>query len=117
MNIEVDKNNIIVSFIVLGSNDQCDIYVSPEKIPSNFFDDFKSNYWIYLDNVIVKNPNFVEDVPVKSQSNDEKLANLAQQLVTSQILQAKTNAQLIQQNAALVKRVNDLQAEKETTNG
>lgn len=117
MNIEVDKNNIIVSFIALGSNDQCDIYVSPEKIPSNFFDDFKSNYWIYLDNVIVKNPNFVEDVPVKSQSNDEQLANLAQQLATSQILQAKTNAQLIQQNAMLVKQVADLQSTKEVAHG
>ncbi len=102
---------------MLGSNDQCDIYVSPEKIPSNFFDDFKSNYWIYLDNVIVKNPNFVEDVPVKSQSNDEQLANLAQQLATSQILQAKTNAQLIQQNATFVKQLADLQSEKETNNG
>lgn len=50
-------------------------------------------------------------------SKDEQVAKLAQQLATSQILQAKTNAQLIQQNAMLVKQVADLQSEKETTNG
>lgn len=51
------------------------------------------------------------------KSGNELVADLAQQLAASQILQAKTNAQLLQQNAALVKQVADLQSEKETTNG
>lgn len=48
---------------------------------------------------------------------DELVAYLAKQLAASQILQAKTNAQLLQQNAALVKQVAALQSEKETNNG
>lgn len=51
------------------------------------------------------------------KSSNELVADLAQQLATSQILQDKTNAQLIKQNAMLVKQVADLQSEKETTNG
>jgi len=45
------------------------------------------------------------------------VADLAQQLATSQILQNQTNANLLQQNAKLAKQVLALQAEKETTNG
>lgn len=48
---------------------------------------------------------------------DELVADLAKQLAASQILQAKTNAQLLQQNAALVKQVAALQSGKETNNG
>lgn len=50
-------------------------------------------------------------------SSDEQVANLARQLATSQLSQVKINAQLIRQNAALVKQVNDLQVAKEATNG
>lgn len=51
------------------------------------------------------------------KSSNELVADLAQQLAAYQVLQSKTNAQLLQQNAALVKQVADLESEKETTNG
>ncbi|BAX73096.1 hypothetical protein [Leuconostoc mesenteroides] len=52
-----------------------------------------------------------------SKTVGELVADLAQQLAVSQINQTKTNAVLLQQNAALTKQVAALQAEKETTNG
>lgn len=48
---------------------------------------------------------------------DELVADLAQQLASTQVAQTKVNAQLIQQNAMLVKQLADLQSEKETNNG
>lgn len=51
------------------------------------------------------------------KTDKELVADLAQQLATSQIVQAQTNANLLQQNAKLAKQVLALQAEKETTNG
>jgi len=47
----------------------------------------------------------------------ELVADLTQQLAVTQINQTKTNAVLLQQNAALTKQVAALQADKETTNG
>ena len=57
-----------------------------------------------------KNSNTVKTV-------GELVADLTQQLAFAQINQTKTNAILLQQNAALTKQVAALQAEKETTNG
>lgn len=51
------------------------------------------------------------------KSGNELVADLAQQLASTQIAQTKVNAQLIQQNAMLVKQLADLQSEKETNNG
>lgn len=52
-----------------------------------------------------------------SKTVGELVADLTQQLAVTQINQTKTNAILLQQNAALTKQVAALQADKETTNG
>lgn len=51
------------------------------------------------------------------QSASDSIAILTQQLAINQLSQAKTNAQLIRQNAALTIQVNKLESTKETTNG
>ncbi|MBU7455669.1 hypothetical protein [Leuconostoc fallax] len=51
------------------------------------------------------------------KTSEELVADLTQQFATAQMMQSKTNANLLQQNAELVKQVADLQAQKETTNG
>lgn len=50
------------------------------------------------------------------KTNDQLLADLTQQFATTKITQDKTNALLLQQNAILTGKLNDLKA-KETTNG
>lgn len=54
---------------------------------------------------------------VAGKTAEELISDLTQQLAMAQINQAKTNAGLLQQNAALTKQVTALQEDKETTNG
>lgn len=58
-----------------------------------------------------------EQYVAQPKTSEELVADLTQQFATAQITQSKTNAELLQQNAMLVKQLADLQAHKETTNG
>lgn len=118
MKIQINDKDEVVSFLKFGDrSEQNLITISDDIVPEDFIYSFESCKYLYKDGQLILNENFhTQPLPIQ-KSAEEIISNLAQQLATSQILQAKTNAQLIQQNAMLVKQVADLQSEKETTNG
>lgn len=65
----------------------------------------------------ISQEDFEKEYYSKNKTSEEIISDLTQQLATVQINQAKTNADLLKQNAALAMQINKLQSEKETTNG
>lgn len=118
MKIQINDKDEVVSFLKFGDrSEQNLITISDDIVPEDFIYSFESYKYLYKDGQLILNENFHTQLLPIQKSTEEMVSNLAQQLAASQILQAKTNAQLIQQNATLVKQVADLQSEKETNNG
>lgn len=118
MKIKIDSNGKIIGYVLIGDNPDYDTAVDINTLPEDFFDNFSPEYYLFVNGNVVINPNYVQpEIPSEPKTAGEMISVLTQQFASAQIAQAKINAQLIQQNATLVKQVADLQSEKETTNG
>lgn len=118
MKIQINDKDEVVSFLKFGDRSGQDlIIISDDIVPEDFIYNFESCKYLYKDGQLILNENFQTQPSPIQKSAEEIISNLAKQLANYQILQAKTNAQLIQQNAMLVKQVADLKSEKETNNG
>lgn len=118
MKIKIDSNSRIVGYVLIGDNPDYATNVDVDSLPEDFFNTFVPEYYLFLNGNVVTNPDYVKQVtPVEPKTSSEMISDLTQQFASTQIAQTKINAQLIQQNATLVKQVADLQSEKETTNG
>lgn len=118
MKIKIDSNGKIIGYVLIGDNPDYDTAVDIDTLPEDFFDNFLPEYYLFVNGNVVTNPNYVQPaIPSEPKTAGEMISDLTQQFASTQIAQTKINAQLIQQNAMLVKQVADLQSEKETTNG
>lgn len=118
MKIKIDSDGKIIGYVLIGDNPDYDTAVDVNTLPEHFFDNFVPEYYLFVNGNVVTNPNYVQPaIPSEPKTAAEMISDLTQQLALAQIAQTKTNAALLQQNAALAKQVAALQADKETTNG
>lgn len=118
MKIKVDSNGGVIGYVLIGDNPDYDTTVDINTLPEDFFDNFLPEYYLFVNGNVVTNPNYVQPaIPSEPQTVGEMISDLTKQLAFLQITQTKTNAQLIQQNAVLVKQLADLKSEKEKNNG
>lgn len=118
MKIKIDSNGKIIGYVLIGNNHDYDTNVDVDSLPEDFFNTFVTEYYLFVNGDVVTNPYYVKPAtPAEQKTSSEMISDITQQLASTQIAQAKVNAQLLQQNVALAKQVNDLQATKETTNG
>lgn len=119
MKVELDSNSNIVGYVLIGDNPDYDTAVDIDTLPEDFFDNFLPEYYLFVNGNVVTNPNYVQPAAIPSEPKTDKkiISDLMEQFAFAQIAQTKINAQLIHQNATLVKQVADLQLEKETTHG
>lgn len=118
MKLEIDSSRKIVGYALIGDNPHCNVDVNVDSLPEDFFDTFVPEYYLFVNGNVVTNPDYVKPAtPEEPKTFNEMIADLTQQLASTQIAQTKVNAQLTQQNAMLVKQLADLQSGKETTNG
>lgn len=118
MKIKIDSNGKIIGYVSIGDNPDYDTAVDIDTLPKDFFDNFLPGYYLFVNGNVVTNPNYVQPaIPSEPKTDKKIISDLMEQFAFAQIAQTKINAQLIHQNATLVKQVADLQLEKETTHG
>lgn len=58
LNINVNDNDEIISFAIVGGVGDEGIFVSYDIAPDNFITDFQRGYFLYKDGAISVNPDF-----------------------------------------------------------
>lgn len=64
----------------------------------------------------ISEEDWLKSLPKKEKSDQDMISDVMQQLAVNQVNQEKINASLVQQNATLLKQINEL-TQKETANG
>lgn len=96
MEILLDENKLILAYAVIGELDDNAQHYSG-VIPENFYEDFKPNFYMLVDDVIVKNPDYVAPEPLvigpskQDKINAQMMLNQAKQKEN----QDKFNAQIL----------------------
>lgn len=123
MKIQIDSNNIITSYAKVGDIENS-IEVKDNQLPSDFYDDYKRNFYKYDEEnkIVVKNEDYEENDYLTDTNNNlmlednkpidnEKLSKVISMLSVIQKTNVKTtmiNDNLIKQNAKLSKDVVEL---------
>ncbi|MDV2911016.1 DUF2977 domain-containing protein [Pediococcus acidilactici] len=101
---ELNDKNEIISYVKQGGIVGIDLTdFDASKLPDDFFENYRSGYYMLQNNAVVENPNYVApEPPTNSPSNLEKqVAALSyQQMVDSQTINT-----LQQQNAQMAYQI------------
>jgi hypothetical protein len=122
MQILLNNSNTITAFAINGSFDG-GIEISEEMIPNGFYKKFKSNYFMYENDEIKLNPNYIErphtpqpknlQIPGSDDELRQMFANMQVQMVQGNMMAI----QLSKQNASLSQEVVRLNQEIENLKG
>ncbi|MGP0637782.1 DUF2977 domain-containing protein [Staphylococcus xylosus] len=121
MQILVDKNNSIISYALIGGFEN-GIEINEDRIPSNFVESFKPNYFLYKDGEIKVNTNYEEKIEqypkaIDLSTSDEALRQMFSSMQVQIVQGNKMVVQLTQQNAKLSQQIVTLSQEIETLKG
>ncbi|WP_436702739.1 DUF2977 domain-containing protein [Lactiplantibacillus plantarum] len=99
MKLKVETTGVITGFVAIGDTSDMNVTVDDNIVPVDFINNFSNDgRWIYKDNQIVKNPDYVvPDTPQPVPTADQQLimkqaADIAQmkQMIMSQASQIAT---------------------------
>ena len=122
MEILLNDKNEILSFALVGGFDNG---IQVNEYPEDFIFYFKPKFFIYSDEVIKRNPYYIEEdnnfhePPINndidfSNSTDQEVRTMFTSL-QKQVIQANISiAQLAQQNASITKQLTEVSKELET---
>ncbi|WP_341636371.1 DUF2977 domain-containing protein [Staphylococcus casei] len=121
MQILVDKNDLIISYALIGGFEN-GIEINEDKIPINFVENFKPNYFLYKDGEIKVNTNYEEKIEqypknIDLPTSDEALRRMFSSMQVQIVQGNKMVIQLTQQNAKLSQQIVNLSQEIEALKG
>ncbi len=103
MKLILNDKNEILNYVMIGSVDGGIEYDG--EIPENFEIQFKANYFLLKDNVIVVNSNYISPNPIKPNDKpsdvQKAIAQLTLQAAQQKVIQDKLNAQVLLEIAQL----------------